>query len=369
MKHAAPFVAVLVVSGTVLLSAHSAAQTNAPSSAANASGPRAERASDFSNSMFEQYFHTYNSDYQFYFMRNRARINNVLVSASVDQSLAGATDGEIKAFLPLYYGETFSFILPFYFYRYALAPEQRHELPYDAVQKLFWQAIFNAELSDSLLLVLITESRHNGTEETQFNRIGTDLGEFVLLSWDVFDELTIAPGGRVKVQWQGKGRREVEIRPAGHVIYRPRPDLSLVTGVPSLFGLEWAGPGIDVATHVTLADGNIDAMCAVRVHMTGGFAVTLRFLRGGYEALYVPGFELDRGTGADTVNQIAQYEDRAQLELELRLSENNVIQLKAGYGYDEGVRLSNDGTEIAKIDGQNALYFGTTFVSEYNLDR
>lgn len=330
--------------------------------------PQLDDPQDENASPFSRYFHTYNSDYQYFFMRRNMKLDTVLASASVQQSSKGALDIEAKAFLPIYESERFSFVLPFYMYRYGLSNAQKKELPFGAVQASFWQAIFTAKLSKTLQLALITEGRHNGTEESQWSRVGTELAEFVVLKWQPSREWTFAPAFRVKGGWNSEGDVEYQVLPAGNIIWRPKRNLAVMTGLPSFVGFEWATPRLDMAAHVMLAEGNnVNVMTAARLHVTPSVATTARFLRDGYQDLYVPNFAFEQGGQQMDVTQISQYKNRAQLELEVATSSHSLIQLKAGYSFDEGIALSGQDGDSATVDGENGLYLGATLVSYFDL--
>ena len=334
-------------------------------------GVSAEAAAPEPEPMFDRYFHTYNSDFQYFFMRERMRLNKVLTSFSFNQQESGVSDVEVKSFLPVYYGDRFAFLTPFYFYRYPLTPAQQEELPFDAIQNFFWQFVFTADLSDDLTLLVINENHIVGTEESQLSLIGSDTAQFMLLSWEISPQWTVAPAFRAKMFWDDEREANWEFFPAGHVIWRPRDDLSLMTGVPSLLGVEWAGPWqLDVASHVMLGEGNnINVMTAVRKGLGGGFAATVRGLRDGYEGVYVPRFTRTVGGQEIEVNRVSQYKNRVQLELEYHPTDTTMLQLKGGYGFDEGVRLKRDETEVDTIAGEDGFYAGFTLSTFYDMDR
>lgn len=356
---------ILILSLAALWAAPALAQEESPRLTLEA--PMQARAQSF-----ERYFHTYNSDYQYYFMRRQQRLNQALASVSVNHQASGADDTEIKAFLPIYHGERFSFELPFYFHRFPLTQAQQEGLPFNAVHNFFWQAIFNLELSDSLRLALITESHHKGTESSQASLIGSDVAEFVLLRWQLSPQWTVAPAARAKVYWDSQGKEQLQVLPAGHVIWRPTQDLALMTGLPSLFALEWNGPHrFDLATHVMLGEGegNINVMAAARQGITDRTAVTLRYLRDGFADVYVPEFSYQEAGQGQVVDEIAQYKHRVQLELELHPTDHTMLQFKGGYGIDDGVTLSRDGKEVTTLDGEDGFYGGLTFATFYDLDQ
>ncbi len=318
---------------------------------------------------YERYFHTYNSDYQYYFMRKRLRLNQVLASASINQQANGSTDTEFKAFLPIYYGEDFSFLLPFYFYRFPVSDAQGKDLPFNAVQNFFWQAIFNININDDMTLALITESHHIGTEASQVSLIGNDVAEFVLLNWELTPTLTFAPAARGKIFWDSNREANYAATPAGHFIWRPTESLSLISGLPSLLGVEWDAPHqVDFAAHITLGEGNINAMAALRKGIGQHAAITARVLRDGYDGAYIPEFKKEIKEQEVVVNQISQYKNRAQLELELYPSDNSMIQLKGGYGFDEGITLERNNTALQTLAGEDGFYAGFTFMTSYNMD-
>ena len=319
---------------------------------------------------FPRYFHTYNTDYQYYFLRKNQHLNTVLAGVSMQQSSEGALDIEAKAFLPLYQGEKISFVLPFYFYRYGFSNSQEKALPHGAVHATFWQAIFNAKLSESLSLAIITEGRHNGTERSQWRLPGTEMAEFVVLKWDASPTWTFSPAFRVKASWDGKRDRHLQILPAGNIIWRPKKNLAVMTGLPSFLALEWASDyGVDVVAHVMLAEGNnINAMSAVRVHLGSQLSIATRFLRDGFQDLYVPEFAYQDSSHEGLVDQISQYKNRLQLELEVAATKHSTLQLKGGYIFDEGITVSDSDAKITTIDGSDGVFFGVTFVSHFNLD-
>jgi hypothetical protein len=239
------------------------------------------------------------------------------------------------------------------------------------VHNFFWQAIFNVDLSDALTLALITESHHKGTESSQLSLIGSDVAEFVLLRWELSPRWTVAPAFRAKLYWDSQRQERLQVLPAGHVIWRPSPNLALMTGLPSLFALEWNGPHrFDLATHVMLGEGegNINVMAAARQGVTDRTAVTLRYLRDGFADVYVPEFTYREQGQAQVIDEIAQYKHRVQLELELHPTDHTMLQFKGGYGLDDGVQLSRKGKGVATLTGEDGFYGGVTLATFYDLD-
>lgn len=312
---------------------------------------------------------SYNSDFFYYFMRHGMDLDHSLVGLYADRH-SGTQEQEIrlKAFLPVVDRDKVSFFVPVYFDKYQSSPG----LPGDGVQNdvyyLFGQAILNYRPTDRFETALIIEHRVRGDQTTFDKLLGNDLGLYVVGSYQLSDDWTIAPAARISRKWEHDGGVN-EVLPTAQLFWHPSPKLKTTIGVPGILGIDWAAPaGVDLSVNAMMDLGSIEVIAAMRKRWTPQFETTIRYLREGYSNLNLPERTFAQNPAVPenrtTYDNATQLRDKVQLELGWNATQNSQIQLVGGYAYNGDVELQHDDSEVATLDGTgDGAYFGVNVTS------
>jgi hypothetical protein len=318
---------------------------------------------------------SYNSDFFYYFMRHGMDLDHSLVGFYADRH-AKTQEQEIrlKAFLPLVNRDKVSFFVPVYFDKYQSSPDLPGDTVENDVYYLFGQAILEYRPTNRFETSFIVEHRVRGDQTTFDQLVGNDLGLYVLGSYQLSENWTIAPAARISRKWEHDGG-VTELLPTAQLYWHPNPDLKTTIGVPGLLGVDWAGPaGVDLSVNVMMDLGSIEAIAAVRKRWSPQFETTIRYLREGYSNLHLPERGISQSAARSdgpavpanrtTYTNATQLRDKIQLELGWNATQDSQIQLVGGYAYNDGVELSHDDTDVATLDGTgDGAYFGVNLTS------